>query len=287
MSKVAIVTDSTASIPENLVTKYSISVAPQVLIWEGETFEDGIDIQPDEFYKRLSQSKKMPTTSQVTPKTFSKIFSGLLADKREILAILVSTPLSGTVASALQIKQTMPEAPIEIVDSTSVSMGLGFPVLAAARAAKEGASLSECKALAENARKHAGVIFAVDTLEFLHRGGRIGGASRFLGTALKLKPILEIQDGRIEGVAKVRTRSKSISCIMDMVEERINGRTPLHLGILHANVPADAQKLLSETKDRFKAVEYLVSDISPVLGTHAGPGTVGLAYIAGNINNPI
>lgn len=281
MSKVAVVTDSTASIPDDLVKKYSICVAPQVLIWGEEIFEDGVDIQPEEFYIRLTQAETMPTTSQVTPKSFHKIFGNLLEDGWEILAILVSTPLSGTVASALQVKQTMPDALIEIVDSTNVSLGLGFQVLAAARAAAEGASLSECKEIAEKAREHAGVIFAVDTLEFLHRGGRIGGASRFLGTALKLKPILEIQEGRIEAVGRVRTRKKSITSMMDMVEERINGREPLHLGIVHANALEDAERLLSESKEKFDAVEYLLSDISPVLGTHVGPGTVGLAYIAG------
>jgi DegV family protein with EDD domain len=281
MSKIAIVTDSTAYIPPDLIEQYNISVAPLVLIWGDETYEDGVDIQPDEFYTRLGNTKVMPSTSQATPKTFHKIYSDLLEQDYEILAVLISSALSGTVVSAVQVQAEMPEAPIEIVDSYNTAMALGFQVLQVARAAEEGANLADCKEIAEQARDHTGVIFAVDTLEFLHRGGRIGGASRYLGTALNIKPILEVQEGRIEAIEKVRTRKKSLNRLLELIGERIDGREPVRLATLHANSPQDAQELLDMAKNKFNPVETIFSEVSPVIGTHVGPGTVGLAYCAG------
>ena len=281
MSKVAIVTDSTAYIPPDLIEQYHISVAPLVLIWGDETYEDGVDIQPDEFYTRLKDAKVMPSTSQATPKSFHKIYTDLLEQDYEILAILISSPLSGTVASAVQVQAEMPEAPIEIVDSYNTAMAMGFQVLLAARAAEEGANLAECREVAERACEHTGVIFAVDTLEFLHRGGRIGGASRYLGTALNIKPILEVREGRIEALEKVRTRKKSFTRLVELIGERIDGREPVRLATLHANSPQDAQELLTLGENMFNPVETVFSEVSPVIGSHVGPGTVGLAYCAG------
>jgi len=281
MSKVSIVTDSTAYIPDEYLSEYNISVAPQMLIWGEENFEDGVDIQPDEFYERLSTAKIMPSTSQVTPKYFYEVFSKLLEEDNDILAILVSEKLSGTITSAVQARNMFPNAKIEIVDSNSIAMALGFQVLTVARAAKEGANLAECKDLAEKCRMHTGIVFAVDTLEFLHRGGRIGGGSRFLGTALKIKPIMEVRDGRVEAVEQVRTRSKSLTRVVELVEEKIAGKQPVRLAALHARAPEDARLLLSMATERIDSIENLFSEVSPVVGTHAGPGTVALAFIAG------
>lgn len=281
MPKVAIVTDSTAYIPKDLVEQYHITVAPQILVWGNETFRDGIDIQPEEFYNRLRKASTMPTTSQVSIASFQQIFRQLLDEGCEVLAILISKLLSGTIDSAVQARDLLPGAPIEIVDSKTTAMAMGFQVLAAARAAQEGASLAECKALAEKASQHVGVIFAVDTLEFLHRGGRIGGGARFLGTALNIKPILEVRGGKVEAVERVRTRSKSLQRVVEMVGERIAGKQPVRLATLHANAPDDARQILEMANQRFNPVESIFSEVSPVVGTHAGPGTVGLAYMAG------
>lgn len=281
MTDIAVITDSTAYIPADLLEKYKIHVVPQVLIWGEEMFEDGVDILPNEFYTRLSKASVMPSTSQATPSSFLKIFNALNDKGRNILNVLISSKLSGTIPSAIQAREELPGATIEIVDSQTVAMALGFQVLAAARAASQGASLEECKALAEKSREHTGVVFAVDTLEFLHRGGRIGGANRFIGTALNIKPILEVVGGRVEAVERVRTRKKSIQRLIELTEERIAGRTPLHLAVLHANAIEDAEILMEAIKARFDAEEYLMSEVSPVVGTHAGPGTVGLAYMAG------
>jgi len=259
MSKVAIITDSTAYIPKELVEQYQITVIPQVLVWDGETLQDDIDIKPTEFYTRLATADVMPTTSQATPADFKNIYEKLHGKGKEILAILISNELSKTVNSATLASEMVPDAKVEILNSNTTAMEMGFHVLAAARAAAEGATLAECKEIAESAQERSGVIFAVDTLEFLHRGGRIGGASRFLGTALKLKPLLELIDGRIEGVEKIRTKKKAHARLMELILERVKGKENIRLATLHANAANDARALLERISDQVDAVEVVHS----------------------------
>lgn len=279
MSKVALITDSTVNLPNDLVKKYSVEVVPQVLIWGKETFEDGVDIQPGEFYERLKNAKDMPSTSQVTPNSFLKAYQNHLDQGDQILCVLISEQLSGTIASAIQAKQSFENAPIEIVDSRTTSLAMGFVVLKAAEAIQQGANLQEAKEVAERASDRVGVVFAVDTLEFLHRGGRIGSGSRFLGTALNIKPILEVRGGRVEAVERVRTRAKSLSRLIELAEQGINGRSPVRLAALHADAHDEAVELLSQASARIDTVQTILSEVSPVIGTHAGPGTVGLAWM--------
>jgi len=281
LSKIAIVTDSTAYLPADLLEKHKISMTPQVLIWDNETFLDGIDIQPTEYYKRLQTAKVMPSTSQVSPMTMQTTFQGLVDKGFDVLGIFVSSKLSGTLQSAHQGREAMESGgeKVTLVDSLSTAMALGFQVLAAARAVEAGASLNECIEIVEKAKERTGVYFAVDTLEFLHRGGRIGGAQRFIGSALNLKPILALMDGKVEGVERIRTKSKAQERILELVGERVNGKSNIRLATLHANAAEDAKSLLDRASSRFSAVESIFTEVSPVVGTHTGPGTVGLAYM--------
>src|SRR5450759_2326405 len=279
MPKVAIITDSTVNLPQSLLDAYSIAVLPQTVIWENESFRDGIDIKQKEFYSRLKTFKNIPTTSQVTPTAFEQLFSAYIEKGQPVLAILVSSELSGTFQSAIQAKNSLPGSAIELIDSRSASLALGFHVIMAARAAANGASLKECKAIAEKAMAQSGVFFVVDTLEFLYRGGRIGGGARFLGTALNLKPVLELKDGRIEAIERVRTRSKAFARLLDLVSQRVKGHSPLRLGILDADARVQAQQLVEQAQTLFHPDEIIQSDVSPVIGAHTGPGTVGIAYL--------
>ncbi len=283
MPKIAVVTDSTTYMPPELVKKYDISVAPQVLIWGDQTYKDGVDIQSGEFFTRLKTARIMPTTSQVAVISFQEIFQDLVRKGFEVLAVLVSSKLSGTVQSAIQARDLMGAArdKVNIVDSQSVAMALGFQTLAVARAIEAGVNLKEAIALAERSQEYTGVFFAVDTLEFLHRGGRIGGAQRFLGTMLNMKPILAIQDGRVEGIERIRTKSKAQDRVLELTIEKVAGRTPVHLATLHANAAEDARALLTRAEEALKPVESVFTEVSPTVGTHAGPGTVGLAFMAG------
>ncbi len=279
MSKIAIVTDSTSYLPQPLIDQYHITVCPQILIWGQDTYQDGVDITPTEFYQRLKTAKIMPTSSQVSIPSFKNAFGILLDQGFEILAVLLSSKLSGTIDSAVQARDEYPQAPIEIVDSFTTGFELGLHVLATARAAESGASLVECKALAEQAQKRTHIYITVETLEFLHRGGRIGGAQRFLGTALNIKPILDIRDGRLDALERVRTRGKALTRLIELVEEAVDGRKPLRLACMHANAEAEARAVLTQAASRLNPIETILGDVSPVIGTHAGPGTIGLAYM--------
>lgn len=283
MSRIAFVTDSTAYIPDLLLKQYGISVAPQILVWGGQTYRDGVDIQPDEFYRRLGSAADMPTTSQVPIPAMQEIFHRLVDEGSEVVGIFISESLSGTMHSAIQAREAMGSASqrITIVDSNCTAMAMGFQVLSAARAAEQGASAADCKALVEKSREHVGVYFAVDTLEFLHRGGRIGGAQRFIGSVLNLKPILALRDGRVEAEDRVRTKGKALERVVQLVREKVAGKSNIRLATLHANAEADARELLDRASRELGATESILSSLSPVVGAHAGPGTVGLAYMAG------
>jgi DegV family protein with EDD domain len=281
MKKVAIVTDSTAYLPQEYYDSLGISIVPLSLNWDGVSYRDGIDIKPDEFYTRLAKSNTLPTTSQSTVIDYSEVYARLIAEDRPILTLPISSGISGSINSAIQAKKLFPNTQIEILETKLVSMALGFQVLAAARAAAQGASLEECKNIAIEAYKHIGVYFVVDTLKYLHAGGRIGGAKRFMGTALRIKPVLEIRDGKIEAVKSVISMKKAVEAMVDLVERDIAGRTPVRISVFHALAEKEAKELLETVVKRFNAVEGILSYVSPVVGSHVGPGTLSIAYMAG------
>ena len=286
MNNVAIVTDSGAYIPEEMSAGFPIHIVPFQLIWNNHVYSDGVDMKPEEFYQRLLSEKEFPVTSQPSPQAFEKVYRSLLERGHQVLSILTSSRLSGTYASAVQATQQLPGASIEVVDSETTAMEMGFHILAAAREAVGGASLAVCKAVAEKARQHTGVFFIVNTLDFLHRGGRIGGAAAFMGNVLDLKPVLHVSNGRLEAVGKVRTTRKAVSSLLDMVGERIKNQPSVRLSALFANEPERAKKLLDDAIQRFGAnaieiKESFYTMVSPVIGSHTGPDGVGLAYMAG------
>lgn len=283
-NKVAIVTDSTAYLPEECIKQHNISVTPLSVIWGEQVYLDGVDIRPAEFYERLPKSKTLPTTSQVTPAVMMSTFKSLLEQDYDVLGIFVSSKISGTFQSAVQAREMISgaERKLALVDSLSTTMAMGWPVLTAARAAQAGAPLRECEKIAQQACANSGVLFVVETLEFLRRGGRIGGAQALLGTALNIKPILEMRDGRIESVEKIRTKQKAIQRMIELIAERIKGRTPVRIAVTHANSEADAFGLLEAARKQFDPIEMLISPLSPVIGTHAGPGTVALNFMCGS-----
>jgi DegV family protein with EDD domain len=281
MSKVAVVTDSTAGLPPHLVDQYNIVVEPQTLVLENVSYRDEIDITASEFYEKLEKAPVLPTTAQVTPSAFHSTFSTLTDSGQDVLAILVSEKMSGTLASAHQAKEMLPGRHIEVFDSQFAAMALGFVVLAAARAAADGASLEECVQVAEKARENTGVYFMVDNLKYLHMGGRIGSGARFLGTALNLKPILYVPAGKIEAFERVRTSRKAQDRLVEVFVAGIQDKQPVHLAVMHANAPDEAGELLQKALAKVTPVESFCLDLSPVVGSHTGPGTLVLAYMAG------
>ena len=283
MSKTAVVTDSTAYIPDDLCRKLNITVVPLSVIWGGETYSDGITMKPDEFYTRLKDAKVMPSTSQATPAGMHKAFSDLLEQGYDVMGVFISEKLSGTLDSARQARAEFTSAldKIALFDSETISMALGYQALALARAAASGASLKDCQKLAEQVRPNTGVYFAVETLEFLARGGRIGGAQKLLGMALNMKPILTITDGKVDSADRVRTSAKAYERVIDLVAEKCAGKSNVRLATLQANAEENAKAVLQKAAARLNAVESILSAVSPAIGTHTGPGTVGLAYCTG------
>lgn len=284
MNPVIILTDSTAYLPTDLVASLPIRVLPLTVTWDGVSYRDGVDIGAEEFYTRLSKSTTLPTTSQIPAGEIEAELKVLLAEGYDVLIMLISSGISSTYHSAASAVQNFPADRVALIDTLLVSMALGFQVLSAARLAAAGGSLAACKARAEQAYNEIGVYFTVDTLKYLAAGGRIGTAKRLLGSALLVKPMLAIRNGKIELVESVFTRRKAIRRLLDLVEEGIAGRTPVRISVFHALARDTADYLMEECRKRFNPIELILSEVSPVVGSHVGPGTVSIAYQAGEMN---
>jgi DegV family protein with EDD domain len=280
MRKVAVVTDSTANLPPGMAEELDIPIIPLKVHWNDETYLDGITLDAMTFYRWLQEREELPVTSQPSAGEFLDFFKNVAEqfNTDTILGVFISSDMSGTVASAELAKQELPALQIEIVDSRSVSMGLGFSAIVAARMAKEDASLSEIAERLYQLREEMQIIFTVDTLEYLHRGGRIGGAARLLGTVLNLKPLLAVEDGQVEAVQKVRSRRKSLQQIIDEAQQRLNGHRPAELAVVQAEAEKDAERLTDWVNEQLRPRRLYHSILSPVVGTHGGPGTVGIAF---------
>jgi len=277
---IVVVTDSSAYIPPDALGDLNIPVIPLWLHWGDERFRDGVDIDPPAFYRRLRGSSIFPTTSQPSAGEFEEFFRQAGAGADVLVGIFLTSKLSGTVANAQAAQARISEPTVRIVDSLSTSMALGFCVLAAARAAAAGEPLDEVVAAAEGVRDRVHLILAVDTLEYLHRGGRIGGARRLLGTALNIKPLLHFEEGVIEPLAQTRTKRKAIAQMLDVVEERLEGKRMAEVAVIDVDSPEEGDGIGEQVKARFGVSPVYRTTVSPAIGTHAGPGTVGIAFYA-------
>ncbi len=280
MSNIVILTDSTANLPIEWVEKFNIQVIPLKINWGNLTFLDDVDLTPIEFYTLLSHSKLLPTTSQPSIQDFLLAFERMADHADGIVVPLISSGISGTVASAQAAAGQFSRVPVEIIDTHITSVGQVLIVLAMAHAIEQGKSLQEVKRIADNVIQRLHTYFAVDTLEYLHRGGRINGAARYFGMALNAKPILYFNsEGKIDALERVRTNRKALQRLITLAEEKANGH-PVHAGIVHANVPCVAQEFRNEVEQRLNCIDIFTVEFSPVIGVHVGPGTVGIALYA-------
>jgi DegV family protein with EDD domain len=239
-----------------------------------------VDIDPPAFYRRLRESSTFPTSSQPSPGEFIEFFRETASGADAIVAVLVSSGISGTIANAQIALADRPDLNVRVVDSLNTAMGLGFIVLAAAQAAAAGKSADEVVAAAEDMRERVHFFFAVDTLEYLHRGGRIGGAKRLFGTALNIKPLLHWMDGQIEPLVQVRTKRKAIERMLDEAEERLEGKPMAEAAVIDVDTAEEGDMVAERVRERFNVDRVYRSPVSPVVGTHAGPGSVGLVFYA-------
>jgi len=276
-ARTAIVTDSTCNLPPDLARERGIHVVPLYVVWGDESLRDGIDIHEQEFYARLRASKDIPKTSQATPQDFVLAFeqARAAANADEVVCTVVSSALSGTYASAI-LAQDMGDFPVQVVDTRQVSWALGHVTLAAADARDNGASAGEIAAAARDAAARQQLVFTIDSLEHLKRGGRISSGKLFVGSALNIKPVLVVREGVIEAVENVRTRKRALQQLPKVAADVLDGRQVKRLSVLHADAEAEGRAVLEQAQQQFQPEEIMFAYATTVLGVHAGPGAVGL-----------
>lgn len=277
MSKVAVVTDSVANLPSELVERYAITVIPLLVAFGQEVFRDGVDMTPDQFYRRLREDKHLPTTSTPSMGDFLTLFYRLAGEAEAVACIHLAREFSGTVAIAEEVGQAFKETPVRIVDSRNAAMAEGFVVLEAARVAAEGGDLAAVVARARDMIPRVNLVVTLDTLEYLYRGGRIGQAARLMGSALQFKPVLSVENGAVDPLERPRTQAKAVRRILEIMAARVRER-PVHAAVVHADALDKAERLRQEVASRFNCRELYVTDLTPVMGTHAGPGVLGMAW---------
>jgi DegV family protein with EDD domain len=276
---VRVVTDSACDLPDDLIERDGIEVVPLTIRFGKEELVDRKELSTDEFWRRLADSDVLPETSAPSAGAFEAAFRRLIADGATgIVCINLSSKLSATMQSAQVAAQAVqPDCPVVVVDSLMVSMGLGSLCLTAARRAAEGDSLESIVANVTDRRNRSKLYGALDTLEFLKKGGRVGNARALLGSMLAIKPVLEVRDGEVEEAGKVRTRSKALRLLVDRVKEG-----PFeNLAVLHGNAP-DLDELLDLLEPLTPRDEIVIGQIGPVIGTHAGPRVIGVTFQAGS-----
>jgi DegV family protein with EDD domain len=277
MSKVAVVTDSVANLPLELVERYAITVIPLLVTFGQEVFRDGLDITAAQFYRRLREDEHLPTTSTPSMGDFLSLFHRLAGKAQAIACIHLARELSGTLAIAEEVGQSFKQVPVRIVDSRSAAMAHGFVVLEAARVAAEGGDLAAVVARAREMIPRVNLVVTLDTLEYLYRGGRIGRAARLMGSALQFKPIIFVEDGMVDALERPRTRAKAVRRIVEIMTTRVRER-PVHAAVVHADALDEAERLRQEVASLFNCRELYVTDLTPVMGTHGGPGVLGMAW---------
>lgn len=277
---IKIVTDSTSYMPYHLREEYDIAVVSLSVSFGSETYREE-EIDNPTFYNKMANSKAIPTSSQPTPQELYNVFEKLVLAKHYVVGIFLSSDMSGTYSTALMVKGMIldkyPEAVIEIIDSRSNCMELGFSVLAAAKAAKSGLPMEDLLKSVHNVISKSRFLFVPETLEYLKKGGRIGGAAALLGTLLQIKPILTVIDGKTALLEKVRTKSRAVQNILDTFLKDIQRRGLGDVAIHHINNEAEGTKIALMIENKIgKPVP--VYPIGPVIGLHVGPGTVGIVY---------
>ncbi len=279
MGKIAVVTDSVACVPQELVERYDIHVVPFHVIWDGRVYTDGVDLTPGEFYRLFGQSKAFPTTAQPSLADFVRTYARLSEKAEGIVSIHVPEELTGAISVARVAAREAASIPIEIVDSRMATMAQGFIVLEAARTAAAGGTLGEVVAAAMALIPRVDFFATLDDLKHLHRGGRIGEAATLLGSKLRINPILSLAHGRVRVLGVVRTRRRAVQRMIEMMEEQV-GQRPLHASVFHGDAPEEAQRVREEIESRFNSVEFYITEFTPVMGAHTGPGVIGVAFYA-------
>ncbi len=280
--KIEIITDSTCDIPEFLVEQYQIKIIPELIIWGNEQFRDRIDLKPKEFYQRLAIDPQHPTSSQAGIPEFQKVYEEAASrGAKEIITLTVSSAMSGTYQSAVNAAKLV-KIPVSVVDSKGPSMTLGWQVLAAARIRDAGADVTSILSTIDQVRKRMVQFVAMDTLEYLQRGGRIGNAMKWVGSLLQVKPLVMINHntGLVEPVTLARTHKALVETMYTKFFKHLEGGKNLRIAVLHGNVLEEAEMLVERIRAEFNPIELIINMTGPVLGINTGPGALALCGYA-------
>jgi DegV family protein with EDD domain len=276
---VKIITDSTADLTKELALKFDIDIVPLTIHLGDKSWKDYYDTEPDQYYELLRKSSAFPTTSQPTPQDFINVYTPFVEKGEPILSVHLSSRLSGTFQSAMLARSQFPGAQIEVVDSLQASFALSMILLICAEKAKQGISLERIANLARQLGSQTETYFSVDSLEYLHRGGRIGKAQAFLGTLMKIKPLLKLVKGEVQPVEKIRTRDRLLNRFVELVEKA----TQQHAGLLMAVAESDNKEVMTVLLERLEKIlgvsMVFRGKIGGVITSHAGPGALGVAFV--------
>ncbi len=282
-----IVTDAACDLPADMIETYGIHVAPLTILFGQEALRSGIDISPDEFYRRLAEGDVHPTTSQPTPNEFADLYRQLAAEGRPILSIHLSEGLSGTVNAARQAARNVTEVPVTVHDSGTLTSALGLQVMVAARAAQAGYPVEQILPMLQHTHETGGMYFTVDDLSYLHRGGRIGSVSYQLGQLLHIKPIITVAKtgpkvGTYIQAGRARSMAKAIDVFVSQIVEQVGAGSKLRAISLYGDSSELAEQLNQQLAGTFDCVYLAMMPTAPVLGVHVGPKALGVGFAAGD-----
>ncbi|MEE9514296.1 MAG: DegV family protein [Anaerolineales bacterium] len=273
---IKVIADSTCNLSQETLDEYDVRIAPIPIQFGDETFEEGVDIDRDLFYKKIEETGIIPTSSQPTPAWFGRYYKELHQQGHSILVITVTGKHSGTFNSASMAKSLVPEADVHVFDSKSISLGTGWMVLEAVRAIKAGVAQSDVVSHIEAIRERARLFMTPATLKYLQMSGRVGTLQGALASLLSIKPIIHLKDGLLEVMENVRTRGKALDQLIVRLEEAVGRTTPINLAVMHARAREDGLAVLERAKDVFNVQETLFGDLVASLSAHGGPGIIGL-----------
>lgn len=278
---IRIIADSTCYLPKEYIDKYNVSIVSLNVLLNGKSYRE-TDLENDWFYKEMSKSPSIPTSSQPSIDDFYKAIESQVKEGHDIVGIFLSSDMSDTFSTSNLVKEMIlekyPNANIVMLDSRSNCMQAGYAILEAAKAAADNKSLDEVVSIAKSVIENSKFIFVPDTLDYLKKGGRIGGAAALFGSLLQIKPILTVTDGKTTVLTKVRTKKKAIDKIIDTVMEQ-NLKSPIKgLIVHHINCESEGQELANKLQDKLGISNIKIQSIGPIIGLHVGPGSIGVAY---------
>jgi DegV family protein with EDD domain len=283
MPRIAFVTDTDCSLPEDLAARYDIRQVPITVQFGEESFLTGVGIDDTALFERVDRENKLPSTAAPSPGQFLEAYEKAFAAGAEsVVCFAVSSAISATYNNAVNARQMLPERDVTVIDTQSLSLGQGFMVLAAAEAARQGASKEECLAQAQDTAQRTHLLAALATLKYLAMSGRVGSIAAGMAGLLNIKPILTIRDGKLELLERVRTRKKAWARVLELTDRFVNGQAVEQLGIVHVAAPEAAREFEAMLRVTLNCPpEILIADLTPGLSVHTGAGLVGLAFVSG------